>query len=91
MHIHEELALDVLAREATKVHFVKHDGGGLVDAEEADEEGEDGDGGEDLPVAGGEVEDVVVAHAGGGVGVGGVGRFEGRGLHHGGLFGGAVR
>ena len=55
--------------------LVEDDGGGLVDAEEAHEEGEGGDGGEGLPVAGGEGEDVVVAHAGGGVGVGGVGWF----------------
>ena len=75
VHVHEEFALDVLGREAAEVDLVEDDGGGLVDAEEADEEGEGGDGGEGLPVAGGEGEDVVVADAGGGVVVGGVGRF----------------
>ena len=73
--VHEEFAFDVLGGEATEVHFVEDDAGGLVDAEQADEEGEGGDGDQGLPVGGGKVEDVVVVDAGRGVRVRGVGRF----------------
>lgn len=82
MHIHEEFALDVFTRESAKVDFIKYDAGWLVDAEEANEEGEQRDAANHLPVGGGEMEDVVVADANGGVVVGGVWWFVGRRLDH---------
>lgn len=75
VHIHEEAALDVLAGETAKVNLIEDDAGGLVDAEQADEEGQQGDAAEQLPVAALELQDVVVCHAGGGV-VGSVGRVR---------------
>ena len=70
--------------------FVEDDGGRLVDAEDAHEEGEEGDEAEGRPVGGGEVEDVVVLYAGGGVVVGWVRGFVGRGLDHCWFSGGAI-
>lgn len=61
--IHEEAALDVFAGEPTEVNLIEDDAGGLVDAEESHEEGEQGDSTQHLPVGASQVEDVVVFYS----------------------------
>ena len=67
MNIHEELALDVLARKAAEVNLIEDDRGRLVDAEQSDEECEDCKGAQEFPITALEVGDVVVLDAIGGV------------------------
>lgn len=67
VYIHEELALDVFAGEATEVNLIEDDRGGLVDAEESDEECEECKGAQEFPITALEVGDVVVLDAIGGV------------------------
>jgi hypothetical protein len=67
VNVHEELALDVLARKATEVDLIEDDRGGLVDAEETNEQREDGKGAQEFPITALEVGDVVVLDAIGGV------------------------
>lgn len=47
VYVHEELSVDVLGSEATKVDLIEDDTAGLADLEEADKEGEDSDGGQE--------------------------------------------
>ena len=67
VNIHEELALDVLARKAAEVNLIEDDRGRLVDAEQSDKECEDCKGAQEFPIAALEVGDIVVLDAIGGV------------------------
>jgi len=61
--VHEELALDVLAGEATKVDLIEDDAGGLVDSEQPDGGADDCEIQQDAEIPTGQQEDIIVLDA----------------------------
>jgi len=63
VHIHEELSLDILGRKTSEVDLIEDDAGRLVDAEQANEQGDDCQTSKESPFSCAQLRNIIVFYS----------------------------